>query len=386
MVVTQSDADAVEAERISTIMRHLEEMNCAAADLNTVQEKRDACLQERQRLVEMWAVGSARLAQAISAQHLAKARPFFLRQRECRILRHKVEAASKAFSVAQEAGVPELELRSLTEKHATTLKQFLACKSDVDKMMSSKKKAALYATVKSYFDAEDEHHAQLQEANKRLELCDNRVDTSKTDYRRALRLLEDLSNETHIQQGTAVPGKASQSKPPASPSETPLSSARSPGLPAISHTSTEPLAYVDAASVVDGIGECCPQFDVEGCDGGVHHVGTFSISADDGCLALDPCDAAEQDFACDRDDLATSGEIVLAPSKAAAEHDTISRRAFLEGASVYIASGSDGRPPDGDCRTNDRPIRTVSQEAAWNAEEAALAAWCVAADDEEVEE
>lgn len=233
------DEEAQEADRLKTIMRHLEEMNTAAADLNTVQESMKRCLQERQQLVQMWAVGSARIARAVGANQLAKARPFYKCQAECLALQKQVEIASQEILSVNASGQSSQDSRALTEKHASCVKEFLAAKSRLDKVSKKHKNSTI--TAKPYFDAETAHYAQLEEADATVAHLEESVSTAKARYRKALRDLEDLSDQTHQMRGNIpAPSETSPPREKAVSADSGISGISPPFLPASCrrHTAT----------------------------------------------------------------------------------------------------------------------------------------------------
>merc|ERR1712129_521705 len=160
---------------------------------------------------------------------------FFKCRRECAILQKHVEVASHEFMLSKQCGAPESEQRTLSEEHAARFGEFLAARGALDKMKNSKTNSKMKKNIQMaqpYFDAEDEHREQLEEADAviaRLEEC---VAAAKARYRGSLQSLETLSNQTHQRRASEAVAPEPLRFGTAPSSETPVAS--SPGVSGVS--------------------------------------------------------------------------------------------------------------------------------------------------------
>jgi len=225
---------------VASVQRHLEAMNAAAADLNATQEALNHAVKQRRTLVQLWAVGSARMGRAVGAHQLAKAAPYYERHRRCSAARKNVEAISMRFLAAQQAGEPEAEVARLAEEHAKQLGEFQAAQRELNRFAVSVSRPSAIAAVAPYFEAEDEHREQLAEVDAAVEVLSRQTSSAKARYHSALKCLEALSEQAHRLRGdagsrnacsaaTELPARFNCSATPESPSA--AAAAVSPPLP-----------------------------------------------------------------------------------------------------------------------------------------------------------
>eukprot|EP00933_Yihiella_yeosuensis_P025017 TRINITY_DN1939_c0_g1_i2.p1 TRINITY_DN1939_c0_g1~~TRINITY_DN1939_c0_g1_i2.p1 ORF type:complete len:533 (-),score=139.51 TRINITY_DN1939_c0_g1_i2:230-1828(-) len=183
-----------EAAHIASIQKHLEGMNAAASELNVLQSSLNQCIKRRRSLVQLWAVGSARLARAVGAPQIAKATPYYEAKRRCKVAQDAVQSISNRFMVAKQDDMVEL-----AEEHMKCLKEYQAATEELAKEGSKKSAptASMIAAVAPYFEAEDEHRITLKEEDAEVEELQERVNEAKLRYKGELRSLEALSNQAH---------------------------------------------------------------------------------------------------------------------------------------------------------------------------------------------
>jgi len=197
--------DECEDENIATIQHHLEEMNVAAIELNSAQEAVSSQSEERQRLVQLWAVGSARLVRAIGAHRLAKATPYHECARRCEAAQRAVQEASAQYMAAFSADLTASEMDAITRVHASKLEEFQAVQRELHRLRAGRSYSkSSVAAAAPFFEAEEEHRAQLSHVDTEISLLKSEVDTAKTRYHAALRGLEALSEQAHRHRGAVM--------------------------------------------------------------------------------------------------------------------------------------------------------------------------------------
>jgi len=197
-----SDDDACEAARIAEISAHLDAMNTAATDLNDAQKALKISEQQRQTRLQLWAVGSARLARTIGIERLAKVRPYYQQRRVVACVRRRVESVSATFLRAAEACHPEAYLMSVKAEHAKHLLEFRDAQHKLGQLRSKEPLASDAAAA--YFEAEEVHQAELAEVDQAVKLITRGVADAKARYEVALRNLEALSEHEHRARATSL--------------------------------------------------------------------------------------------------------------------------------------------------------------------------------------
>jgi len=187
-----------EEEDLASVEYHLEAMNAAAADLNNAQECLKARTKQRHSQISFWAVLSARMARAVGSKHLTKAAPYFEARRKSQALQEEVEAASRRFMCARNAGHSEATLAKLAQEHSAALAKYLDVQRSLEHVREKNKISSKHSDVlEEFYAAEEEHRAELQEANLAVEQLARHVDLAKVQYQTAMRSLEDLSERVH---------------------------------------------------------------------------------------------------------------------------------------------------------------------------------------------
>eukprot|EP00971_Amphidinium_carterae_P099735 1972413-Amphidinium_carterae.1 len=147
-------------------------MNASAEELNAAQEALARSTKQRRLRLQMWAVCSARLQRGVGASRLAKTAPYFERQRRLEGARRAVERATQVFFQAAEASLPENRLVACASEHAACLARFHAAQQDLHKVGAVP--SSTLEAVAPYFEAEEEHRTQLNEADRVAELLRKR--------------------------------------------------------------------------------------------------------------------------------------------------------------------------------------------------------------------
>lgn len=194
--VCGSDFAPDPVDEIELIQNHLEEMNIAAGRLNSCQAALNASAKERLWLIQLWAVGSARLARAVGAHNLAKAAPHHACKRRFEEARLAVEAASRDFAAVAETKGPPEHLDQLAARHVACLEAFLVVKRKLQKSELNLGESLL-GSAAAYFEAEAEHHEQLAQTDADLSTLQRAAAVAKARYHSALRSLEELSERAH---------------------------------------------------------------------------------------------------------------------------------------------------------------------------------------------
>lgn len=210
-----SDADSMESEareeiEIASIQRHLEEMNSAAADLNAAQEGLNTAMAERKKLIQLWAVGSARLARAVGHHTLGKVAPYFEHRRRCEVAQQAVEDTSRRFISTLQASDGADDIGRCREEHAARLAEFQVVQREMEKKRKKLSSAgfteATLTAVAPYFEAEEEHRRQLAAADSEVDQWNCEASDAKARYHAALRGLEALSEQAHRRRAAANGG------------------------------------------------------------------------------------------------------------------------------------------------------------------------------------
>lgn len=187
-----------EASRLKRIEGQLEVMNAAAADLNEAHLALKSSAKMRLSMIQIWAVGSARLARALGANRLAKAAPYYDMLRRHFAARARVEHVSRRFREASCGDVAAETLEQLATEHAASVSEFNATQGKLRKMLKgARTPSSSITTVAPYFEAKNKHHAQLQEANDTIRQLEDRVERAKMRYHEALKQLEAMSEQVH---------------------------------------------------------------------------------------------------------------------------------------------------------------------------------------------
>jgi len=191
--------EAAETARVLKIERLLDVMNVASEELNASQKAMAAIEESRGRALEVWAVCSARLAQAIGS----RAAPHYRRQRQLATTRRQVAIASAAFLRASEEGYSDFQRKELAERHAKQVVEYQAAQQFTLKQSkgASSPPSWLLKTTALYFEAEAEHLAHLEEVESAAVRCGRQIASTKSRYEDALRGLEALSEAEHRTRG-----------------------------------------------------------------------------------------------------------------------------------------------------------------------------------------
>jgi len=187
---TPVDMDAVEY--------HLETMNGASEEMNTVQNELASMRQRRHQCVEWWKDQSANLVRAFSGVDITKAALYYECERQCRLAHCAVVTASGSYSQAAAAGARKASLEALAARHVQSIDQYqsaLRCLSKVQKS-SKLSKEALSAAL-PYYDAEVLHLQELAKLDVAINQLVQRFADAKALYRSALQGLEAISDDAH---------------------------------------------------------------------------------------------------------------------------------------------------------------------------------------------
>merc|ERR1712151_1238205 len=162
-------------------------------------------VQEKHAQMKRWSLARARLSQSIGAEYLAKAGPWLVASHICKSARADVEKASEQYSTAYGSGASESLLSELTARHVSALAKYqdaqdVLCQLQQKKRFSPDRVAAL----RPYLEAEEEHCAQMAEINSKTRQSAEDLADAKGRYRKALRCLEELSEETHRRRGSSM--------------------------------------------------------------------------------------------------------------------------------------------------------------------------------------
>jgi len=209
-----------EEEELASVQYHLEAMNVAAAELNNAQECLKARAKERHSQITSWVVLGARMAQAIGSKRLTKAAPYFEARRKSQALQEEVEAASRRFMCARDAGHSEATLVELAQDHSAAFAKYLDAQRSLQHLGKQSKVSSKHSkALEEFHAAEEKHQAQLQEANLAVEQLERHVDLAKAQYQTAMRSLEDLSERVHQRRasGASRPSSTRSSDAPQDP-------------------------------------------------------------------------------------------------------------------------------------------------------------------------
>jgi len=191
-------SEECEEENIAMIQNLLEEMNVAAIELNAAQEAVSWQIEEQQRLVQLWAVGSTRLVRAIGAHRLAKAAPHHECIKRCEAAQKAVQEASAQFMAAVGVDLSASDMDAITRVHAAKLDEFQAVQRELHRMRAARDYSqSSVAAAAPFFEAEEEHRTQLARVEAEISLLTHDVDSAKARYHAALRGLEALSEQAH---------------------------------------------------------------------------------------------------------------------------------------------------------------------------------------------
>jgi hypothetical protein len=198
---TEREAD-LDPELAASIEHHMEAMNAAAEEVNDIQGALKKCARERDGLEERWASTSARLATAVGMDGVAKAAPYFKQLYLCEAVREKMEHVTREYQalLARNASRRDDSAVQLEARLAACVAEHEASKQTLNRLKSQLGLSRrLLDAVMPYFDAEDEHRAQMSDSKIAVERYQRRLESSKLRYSIALRSLEDLSERAHTQ-------------------------------------------------------------------------------------------------------------------------------------------------------------------------------------------
>lgn len=202
--VEKESEDAAELARIINIERLLDMMNVASDELNSAQKNLGVVEKMRQRALNLWAIGSARLARAIGDDRISKAAPHYRQQRELATARSQVATTSAAFLKASGSRCSEARCEKLAKRHAKQVAEYQAAQQNVEKSSkgTSVPQARLLENTAPYFEAEAAHLTHLEELSIANVRCSRQIASAKARYHEAMRGLEAMSEAEHVARKT----------------------------------------------------------------------------------------------------------------------------------------------------------------------------------------
>jgi hypothetical protein len=198
--------EAAEIARVMKIEQLLDVMNTASNELNAFQKVLGSIEASRCKAVQLWAVGSARLARAIGDDRISRAALYHRYERELASARRQVVAASAAFLKASEECSSYSRREKIARRHAKQVAEYQTAQQHL--LKSSKSTAAppswLIESTAPYFKAEAHHLSHLDEIKVAETRCLRQIAKAKSRYHSALRDLEYMSEAEHRARGTIV--------------------------------------------------------------------------------------------------------------------------------------------------------------------------------------
>lgn len=196
--LSSDDEQAVEAEMVASVQWHLELMNTAAEDTNFAQNSLNAHVHEKYAQMKRWAVASDRLARSIGVERMAKAKPWLEANRVLMSARADVTKASEQYMIELESGASEGKLSELMAKHANALGIYQDAQHVLSQLQQKKRFGPAHiAALRPYVQADEEHSVLMADIQDKIQHSERNLNFAKERYRKALRSLEELSEETH---------------------------------------------------------------------------------------------------------------------------------------------------------------------------------------------
>mmetsp|Transcript_89989 Transcript_89989/g.279841 ORF Transcript_89989/g.279841 Transcript_89989/m.279841 type:complete len:246 (+) Transcript_89989:94-831(+) len=210
-VVSEDSSDensseaADEGAELASVQELLEVMNAAAEELNAAQQELGARSAEREALLQRWAAECARVAKAAGPGRLAQVRRVREAGRACEARREAVEAASRRYLGAREAGAPRAALEQLEAAHLACLAECEAAQAELRRVQKrpSTLRAALRPSI-PYFEMEERHLARQAGLEAAERAAERRLRRAKASYQGAMRGLEALSEHVHERRAAAA--------------------------------------------------------------------------------------------------------------------------------------------------------------------------------------
>jgi len=194
------DEPLAKPEDMAAIQAHLNAMNAASSELNTLQQERAECDARRRELVQMWAVSSARIAKCIGVERLAKVTPIHELRQQCKACRDAVEEASSAYARAVEHGESAEWLAELASGHVRSVAEFQDVQRRLEKAQhSSCMSPSKLATMEPYFEADAQHQEHMAQVDQALLKIETKLGAAKKRYHCAMQDLESLSESIRTQ-------------------------------------------------------------------------------------------------------------------------------------------------------------------------------------------
>lgn len=198
---SSEDEPSEDKAAMASVQWHLEVMNTAAEETNIAQNTLNTNKREQHAETKRWAEASAHLARSVGVERLAEAAPWLMASRVCRSARMDVEEASKQL-IGLGSDSQESSLSDLMAKHASAVENYQDAQRVLCQLQQKTKfSTSRLAALRPYLQAEENHHSRMTQINTDIEQSTQLLTSAKERYRKALRDLEELSEETHRRRG-----------------------------------------------------------------------------------------------------------------------------------------------------------------------------------------